>query len=159
MSKPLNLLIMASGVILTVSAYAAEQYTPKYVSDAAQVCVERFEEEGRLNLSPVTVNITENSKMPLLGGQAGCVFVPAGNQTISLTYPYPYGGAQSPRYWTTPSRTFLAAKGTIVSFELCETADQQVNDRRWIATGWHDMWLLRRVNESPAQRCAVEAVL
>jgi hypothetical protein len=160
MSKSLNVLAAASTVIvLTLSVHAAEHYTPKFVPDSAQICVERFEETGMLNLSPVTINITEGSHLTLLGGQAGCVFVSAGNQSIRLTYPYPYGGAQNPRNWTTPGQIFAAEKGTITSFVLCAAADQDVNDPSWIATGWHDMWLLKRSNETPLQGCAVAAAL
>jgi hypothetical protein len=82
---------------------------------------------------------------------------PAGKQTISLTFSFPYAGEKMARYWTTSKRDFSAAGGQIVRFELCEDARTEPSDPKWTETGWHTMWLLRDASaNSAAQRCASE---
>src|SRR6267154_2233716 len=95
------LLVVLSMSNAALPARSAERYEPKYAANAAQICVERFEENGFINISPIDVRISDNAKITLLGGYAGCVFVPAGKQTISLTFSFPYAGEKTARYWTT----------------------------------------------------------
>src|SRR5438045_3599564 len=127
-----NALILFFGATsATVPALSAERYQPKFVADAAQICVERFEDNGFINISPINVLISDSAKLTLLGGYAGCVFVPAGKQTIRLTFSYPYAGEKTARYWTTPKRDFSAASGQIVRFELCEDDRTDPSDPKW----------------------------
>jgi hypothetical protein len=157
MSKWLAQSIFAiAGILLMCGVQASEPYKPKYLSNPAQICVERFEDEGVINIVPVTVIISQNSKITLVGGEAACLVLPGGPESISLSFPYPYDDHQTPQMWTTAARNFEVKGGSVVSFELCEAADQQVNDPHWAANGWHNMWLLRQVGESPAHRCAAE---
>jgi hypothetical protein len=136
--------LIATVTLLPLAAHATQSYKPLYVWHPAQICVERPENEGIVNIVPVTVVIAPGSKITLTGGQAGCLFLLGGRESIRLSFPYPYGGRQAPRFWTTPPTTILARSGTTVSFELCEAADQDVDDPQWAKTGWHKMWVLQR---------------
>jgi hypothetical protein len=153
--RPRLLPLVTSGIFIACGAHGAETYKPKHVNAPAQICVERFEENGILNIRPVDITITAAPRITLRGGQAACVYVPAGAQSISLDFLYPYGGPQERRSWTTPARTFTAAEGQIVSFELC-AADMDASDPRWERGGWHDMWLMRRTDENSQRGCAVD---
>ncbi len=158
MSRLLRALILIFGAAnVAVPALSSERYEPKYLTDAVEICVERFEENGFINISPVDVRISDNAKITLRGGYAGCVFVPPGEQTINLTFSFPYAGEKMVRYWTTPKRKFSTISGQTVRFELCEDAKTEPNDPKWSETGWHTMWLLREAGEnSAAQYCATE---
>jgi hypothetical protein len=149
-------ILVVGAVFLYSGARASESYKPKYIPNAAQICVERFEGDGLTNIVLVTIIISQVSKITLLGGGAGCLIRPDGNETIGLSFSYPYSGPQVPRLWTTTPRNFVAKGGLVVSFELCEVANQQVNDPQWAANGWHNMWLLRQVGKDSSQRCADE---
>jgi hypothetical protein len=121
---------------------AAEQFAPKYVNDASEICVERRENDGLLNIVPVTVIVSKSAKLTLLGGQAGCLFVPAGKQTIQLSFPYPYAGPSAPPSWVTQDKPLPLVKNTIAVLELCSAPNQNVNSPSWAKTGWHSMWQL-----------------
>jgi len=138
----LLLILLLVTCLLKGPAVAAEQFVPKYIDDASEVCVERQENDGVLNIVPVTVIVSVTSKVTLLGGQAGCLFVPTGKQTIQLSFPYPYSGPSAPPAWTTQERTLDLKKTRTVAFELCPAPNQNVNDASWIKVGWHSMWLL-----------------
>ena len=155
LSSALTIVIAVANMMFP--ALSAERYQPRYIPDAAQICIERFEDNGFINISSVDVRISDDAKITLRGGYAGCVFVRAGRQTISLTFPFPYAGEKTVRYWTTPKRNFSVTSGQLVRFELCEDARTEPSDRKWSETGWHTMWLLREAGTtSPAQRCATE---
>lgn len=151
------LFLLASVAGAVLPAHSAGRYEPKYVPSATEICIERFEDNGFINISPIDVRISDSVKITLLGRYAGCAFVQAGEQTISLTFPFPYAGEKTARYWTTPKRKFAATSGQTVRFELCEDARTNTSDPKWSETGWHTMWLLRETGtNSPAQRCAAE---
>jgi hypothetical protein len=156
MKLPRALFFVGSAFGVVLPAYPAESYQPKNTGDAAQICVERFEDNGVVNIRAIDVIISDVTKLTLLGGYAGCVFVPTGKQTISLKFPFPYAGKDNVPYWTTPKRNFMGAKGEIVRFELCEDSATDANDPKWAETGWHSMWLLRLVGTKTTQHCAVE---
>lgn len=147
--SPLWLALFVVAYISNAPANAAERFAPKYVSDASQVCVERQENNGVLNIVPVTVIVSAASKVTILGGQAGCLFIPAGKETIRLSFPYPYGGPNMPPQWVTPEKVFNLQKGGTITFELCVASNMNVNDAGWAQTGWHDMWKLEGGREAP----------
>jgi hypothetical protein len=149
------LLVVLTAAIASGDTVAARPaYEPKSIpTSAVEICVERPEENGSVNIVPVTVLVAGSSRLTLLGGEAGCLFLTDGTWTISLSFPYPYD-LRRPRVWTTPARSFESEPGSVVRFELCEAANQRVNDPAWAVRGWHDMWIMRRVSESSTQRCA-----
>src|SRR6266568_1411009 len=154
MRKFAKLLLIGSVAGLAPPAHSVERYEPKYVADAAEICIERFEDNGFINISPINVLISDYVKVTLLGGYAACVFVRPGEQTIDMTFSFPYAGQKTAKYWTTPKRKFFAAGGQIVRFELCEDARTEPSDPKWTDTGWHTMWLLRETGaNSRGQRC------
>ena len=150
-------LIIVAGlfVLLPVTGSAAD-YRPEFITETSQVCIERLEEQGLLNVFPVTVNFADQASITLTGGQAGCIYTRPGEQMINLTFFYPYGGPNEQRAWSTPVMMFFLEKGARASFQLCEAGDQSINDPKWRATGWHNMWLLKRANELTSQKCAVQ---
>jgi hypothetical protein len=130
-------------IVLAATADAHEPYTPTHLTDYARVCVERAENSGLVNIVPVTI-IVSAAKLTLLGGQAGCLYLAGGPQTIGVSFPYPYSGARSPQVWTTHPQHFAMRPGTTTRFELDETANQRVNDPQWAQSGWHAMWQLKQ---------------
>jgi hypothetical protein len=152
MIKAAIFLSVLAGPMVMVRPAKGQPFVPKHISDATQICVERIENDGIINIRPVTVTITDSSQVTLLGGQAGCLFIYPGDQSISLTYSYPYGDPKNPHFWTTAKQYFIAKRGEIVSFTLCEAADQQVDNPDWAREGWHKMWLLKRDGVNSAQQ-------
>ncbi len=129
----------------------AESYYPMRMQDFSQICVERFENEGVVNISPVVITVSQNSQISLIGGEAGCLFVYAGPQSISLTFYDPYS-PHSKSSWTTTPIYFAGNKGEIASFQLCRARQDDIS-KNWAKDGWHNMWLLTRVEDKSGKRC------
>jgi hypothetical protein len=164
MSKTVILIFSAVSLFKAELGAQAQEPFKENVPDAAWICVERPENVGVLNIYQTTILVSPNSKITLIGGEAGCLIVPAGNETISISFQYPYGPFLPPRFWTTGPQKFVTRAGSLTSFELCEAAGQPVNSPQWAATGWHNMWVLKRFGTNaslaptPAKgksRCAV----
>lgn len=159
MIRTLVWIALAFGMYVFAVPAQAASYAPKQVANAAQICVERFEDTGFVNILPIDIAIS-GSQIVLVGGEAGCIFFPTSNTAskvaVSLTFPYPNAdGGSPPSDWTTPKQLFLVKQNEVLSFELCE-AEQDHNDPQWAVNGWHDMWLLRRADDRSAPRCAEE---
>ena len=99
--------------------YAAE-FQPKYVADAAAICVERPEEMGRSNIEPVTAIIDPGVELMLLGGYAACAYLPAGTHSIVLRYSTELARPTSSNEpQTTQAKLFSTMIGSTTVFELC----------------------------------------
>ncbi|HTT83705.1 MAG TPA: hypothetical protein VMF67_09500 [Rhizomicrobium sp.] len=151
-------MIVPSAVTIVIAlssprAGALEQYHPKYMADAAWICVERPENEGILNIEPVTSSVSDGTKLTLIGGRPGCLILTPGEAAIGLSFPYPYNGRGASKSWTTKPQKIAPQAGSLTSFELCVAGNQQMNTPHWTATGWHGMWLLQKTGAKGSQEC------
>jgi hypothetical protein len=121
----------------------------------ASVCIDRGEQGGRVNITPVIVQISHNPDGPTAmfelnaGGESKCADFVAGQATASLRFPYPYYGSDGPKYWQTKTVvTLLPGKNRL------DLDTKQADHREpywmltettpgWHETGWHDMWELK----------------
>jgi len=114
------------------------------------LCIDRPEQEGRLNITPITIAIMPkgDGKPAKLdfpsGGKRGCAKVPIGQATLVLRFPYPYGGPSDAtiRYWERKSVVSASDGGNAFILDTARTLD--TNAPGWTETGWHSMWEVRR---------------
>lgn len=76
--------------------------------DRAQLCFDRAEDNGRMNIHESWVRVSDY-KVRLVGGQAVCVFVEPGNTQIIVTSTVPYNPE---------SKNEQACKSRVVKLEL-----------------------------------------
>lgn len=57
--------------------------------DRARLCFNRPEDNGRMNILESWVRIADY-RIPLIGGQAACIYVYAGSNELVVTSTYPY---------------------------------------------------------------------
>ncbi len=82
MVKATVLIILMAGALAVTTPAKGQSYMPKHMSDAAEVCVQRLENDGVLNIIPVTITVAISSQIKLIGGQAGCLFIYPGAESI-----------------------------------------------------------------------------
>ena len=133
----------------------AAAFEPRHIAGALQICVERSEQSGIVNIRPVTIDVNQEAQVTLIGGQAACLYLPAGKKVLTMTFAYPYGGpSDAPRSWTTSPYVIEGGMGNLVSLDLCEPEADQRDDPAWADTGWHRMWMLRPAGDRSAGACA-----
>ena len=112
------------------------------------LCIERPEQHGRLNIIPVSLQITQIGAQatPLVfasGGKRECLNVAPGPASVVLRFPYPYGGpGEAARYWERVESLSLASGANAA---VLDTTEMDTDASGWEQTGWHDMWRLRIV--------------
>lgn len=96
-------------------------FQPRLIGVFGSICFERPEEMGRSNIEPLTVIVGNLSELTLIGGYAGCVYLPPGRYPVSLQYPVELGGATAPsRYATKIAVPEVAVTpGGVAAFEIC----------------------------------------
>jgi hypothetical protein len=139
-------------LLLLVEVADASSPTLEQKQNLAQVCIDRPENDGVINIEDIKIAISGTPPIILDGGSADCVTVQPGSHTVRLTFMYPYSDPKKITYWTTTSMYFLAKAGETESYILCQT-DQDRNDPRWSATGWYDMWILNRISMQTHRHC------
>jgi hypothetical protein len=117
---------------------AAELYS-------SRICVERPGENGRVNITPVTIELPSMGELTIFGENEVCVGAnrtQSFQQSVRLKFPYPYSGvSEKLRWWETRPVVVDIQEGKTTHLLLCER-DQNHDDPRWEKTGWHDMWML-----------------
>jgi len=119
-------------------------------AELTSLCIERPEQEGRLNITPISVTLTPEHHSPPVrlqfssGGQRACAKVPIGQTTVGLRFPYPYGGPgdQKIDYWESKSVVSASEGGGVFILDVTRTLD--TNAPGWTQTGWHSMWEVRK---------------
>jgi hypothetical protein len=112
----------------------------------ASLCIDRPEQHGRVNITPVELSITpeDGRKAQLMfaaGGERKCADLPAGRASVVLRFPYPYGGpGEKPRYWARRASLVVAAGPNRAVLDTGKGLNPQAAE--WEDTGWHDMWEL-----------------
>jgi len=73
--------------IATIDLASAADYSPQGVPNGGgRVCVERFEDNGSLNIWPVRVEFGSEVESELVGGTAICVYLPEGKYVLTLQW-------------------------------------------------------------------------
>jgi hypothetical protein len=87
-------------ILGTGLATAGETAWPRQPELSSQICVERPENNGVLNIREADVVIEGGPVLTLLGGQAVCAYVPAGRHTMWVQSRHPYDPASlDPQAW------------------------------------------------------------
>ena len=118
-----------------VSALAASAQASDYVPRAVpgsmgRVCVERFEENGSLNIWPLRIEFGGEVEARLSGGTATCTYLPAGSYEIKLTWEDAAGKRQSGG--SVPVRVTHDSSSELA---VCNTRRTAKDDREW-GSGW-----------------------
>jgi hypothetical protein len=144
MKSVLGYTSLSALAVLTLAA------SPAWASSEAQICIDRPGENGRVNITPVTIVIRGNAELTVLGEQEVC-FRPHQDDWsqafISLKFPFPYSGPSDKRQWLTKPTTVKLRPGATTHLLLCER-DQNHNDPQWERNGWHEMWVLLQPKQS-----------
>jgi hypothetical protein len=82
MRKALLCLGFSLACAITVSAQS-------WRNDRAKLCFVRYEDNGAMNLLESWARVAEY-RLPLIGGQAVCAYVEAGDTEVVVTSKYPY---------------------------------------------------------------------
>jgi len=108
--------------------------------DESMLCVERIGEMGRLNITPVTVTVDDETELTILGEEQMCLrSAREGAVRLQLRFRYPYHGAgEKPRWWSAKPVSVTLRHGRTTTVMLCRRM-QDRNDPQWEQAGWHSM--------------------
>ncbi len=107
-------------LVSAVPAIAGEPSWPRWTELPAQICVERPENNGVLNIREVDVVIERGPALSLMGGQAACVFVDVGKHTLWIQSRNPYDPASvDPKAWKSAPITVDVKRGERVELQVC----------------------------------------
>src|SRR5215469_7277679 len=101
------MLMIRSAVLVAVSSTVL--LGQSWQGDRAQLCFDRDEDNGRMNIHESWIHVSPNYQVPLIGGQAVCVFVDPGSANVRVTSTIPYHPE---------SRDREACKSRIIKLEL-----------------------------------------
>ncbi|HEY4115616.1 MAG TPA: hypothetical protein VGM17_16290 [Rhizomicrobium sp.] len=141
-----RLAVALTGIILsTVSAQAKD----------AQLCIDRPGENGRVNITPVTILVKGYAALTINGEEEVCLRPHSDEDTtlsIRLRFPYPYWGAVgTPPYADSTSVSAKIKRGQTTELTLCQR-QQNRNDPDWERSGWRKMWIFSP--PEPPKACA-----
>jgi hypothetical protein len=108
------------GIILLISfCIFASEYKPKEAYLCSQICIERPENNGSLNIRDVNVIIDNKQDVPLIGGQAVCIYVGIGEHFVYAESYDPYDPhSKNPKAWTSNTVKFYLKKGQRAELEI-----------------------------------------
>jgi hypothetical protein len=110
-------------------------YQPRWTPQlTAQVCVERIEDNGILNIRPAYVVLDSNYRILVLtGGEAACASVEPGRHSIRVESPDPYDPASNEKAaWKSQRLSFEVASGRRADFEMCGASGGQQGYSTWV---------------------------
>jgi hypothetical protein len=110
----------------------------------ARLCFDRGEDNGAINGLPSWIHI-EEYEVPLIGGQAACLYLRPGTHELTVTSTIPY----EPH-----SRNTKACKSKTLELELAPDEDrafsiEPATNRNGYACGW-------RIRQTPSSRKATQ---
>jgi len=100
------MLMIRSAVLVAVSSTAL--LGQSWRGDRAQLCFDRPESNGRMNIHESWVHVSDY-RVRLIGGQAACVFVEPGSTEVIVTSAIPYNP---------PSANQQACKSPVTKLDL-----------------------------------------
>jgi hypothetical protein len=124
---------------------SAVEYVPQgtIIREGGRVCVERFEENGSLNIWPLRIAIGGEAMAQLVGGTAICFYVPPSKYSLVLDWIGDDGKRQ-----IGASKDIVLVAGGIISFSICRTF---VMD----SLAWKSGWMLVAPHEV-SEKCNAE---
>ena len=120
-------------LVICISAceLTASEYWPRWSELPCQICIERTEDHGILNIRETRVVVDDKQALVMLGGQAACVFVPPGSHFVYAESYDPYDpSSKDPKAWLSNRINFNLEKGKRAQFELRRSDDSTEN--RWL---------------------------
>ncbi len=107
------------GIASVVGGASAEQIKPSGAPlyERPQICVERPENGGVLNVRPADVVIEDGPVLRLTGGEAACAFVEVGKHMIQVESKNPYDAGSLG--WKSPPREVQTLIGSKVHLRVC----------------------------------------
>jgi len=124
-------------LIILFSTYGAMafEYKPRWAELPCKICIERYEEQGILNVRLSRIVIDDKQALDLIGGQAACAFVLPGEHFIYAESYDPYDlSSKDPKAWSSNKINFALEKGKMAEFEV-----------RKSLRGKEDQWQINRV--------------
>ena len=134
MKIPLSLFLLVP-CVLDAQRSPPATYKPRWTSQlTAQVCVERIEDNGILNIRPAYVVMDSNYRILVLtGGEAACASVEPGHHSIRVESPDPYDSDSTEKAaWKSQRLSFEVATGRRVDFEMCGASGGQQGYSTWV---------------------------
>ena len=122
--------------ILAVSVASstwAVAYKPRQTDLSSQICIERPESSGIVNIVPANVVFSNHQKLSLSGGQAACIFVAGGVYSFVVQSPDPYNPeSTNPKAWTSEEIKARVKTGKVIAFEVLPKSEGATYVGGWI---------------------------
>lgn len=118
-------------IITSMKDVIASEYKPRWSELPCQICIERPEEQGIINVRDVKLIVDDKESINLVGGQAACVYVQTGEHFIHAESPDPYDpNSKDPRGWVSNRVNFTLETGKIAEFEITKSFDAK--GQQWV---------------------------
>lgn len=115
---------------LLVKEAMAFEYKPRWTELPCQICIERPEEQGILNIREVRVVIDDKESIILVGGQAACFYVLHGDHFVYAVSFDPYDpNSKDPKAWSSNRINFTLETGKRAAFEVKKSDEE--NGKGW----------------------------
>ncbi|SRR5713101_919827 len=128
--------------LLTVSSVSsawAAPYKPRQGDLSAQICVERPENNGIVNLVPAHVVFSNNQELTLVGGQVACIFVANGIYSFVVQSSDPYNPESTNlKAWTSKKIEVHLKRGEVATFEVSPKSEGAAYIGGWIVKPIHE---------------------
>ena len=120
-------------LVVSVASFTwAAPYKPRQGDLSAQICVERPENNGMVNLVPSHVVFSNSQELTLIGGQSACIFVANGVYSFVVQSSNPYPAAINLKAWTSKKIEVHLKKGDAVVFEVLPKSEGAAYVGGWI---------------------------
>lgn len=116
--------------ISTIETIASE-YKPRWSELPCQICIERPEEQGIINIREVRLIVDDKQAMILAGGQAACAYVEPGDHFVYAVSPNPYDpNLKDAQAWKSNKMNFTLGTGKIAEFEVTKGMNEK--EKQWL---------------------------
>jgi hypothetical protein len=146
-------------LVLLTGGCSSRPYQPLWIDRPGELCVERPEENGRLNITPAEVVIESSEAglviwdrqfLTLVGGQAVCAVLPAAEYRVHAHSDDPYDSNREPNEpepeaWESQTLTVSVQQGKRVELWLCGGGQQG-----------YSHWNLKRPHDQSSGGCEWE---
>lgn len=139
MGDRIKILAIFSGFAgIIVSSSLAIEYKPQQEVLSSQICVERPENNGIVNIVPAEVVFSNQQRLSLVGGQAGCIFVAVGDYSFGVQSSDPYNPeSPNPKAWISTETKVSLKIGAVAAFRVLPKADGATYVGGWVVESVH----------------------
>jgi len=118
---------------LTFDSSWAAPYKPSQDSLSAQICLERPENNGIVNIAAITIVFSNHQRLILVGGQAACIFVAEGEYSFVVYSANPYDPESTdPKAWSSQEISVQVKPGEVATFEVAPKSEGATYVGGWI---------------------------